>query len=85
MYDAIKERDIKLAAIFVTLTVFVTRFNISAGVLMNGFLLLLSACLLCFSTKRIFPLTTEIKIYLKVFLVFFFEYHSVHLVFRPDI
>ena len=51
MYDAIKERDIKLAAIFVTLTVFVTRFNISAGVLMNGFLLLLSACLLCFSTK----------------------------------
>ncbi len=71
MYDAIKERDIKLAAIFVTLTVFVTRFNISAGVLMNGFLLLLSTCLLCFSTKRIFPLTTEIKIYLKAFLVFF--------------
>ena len=45
MHSIHEDTKIKLLAFFVTVTLFVTRFDISKGLLMNGFLLFFCSCL----------------------------------------
>ncbi len=71
MSDILKERNVKFATVLVTITIFITRFAVLKGLILNGFLLLLCAFLLCLRFKQVPPLTEEIRGYLKAFLVFF--------------
>lgn len=71
MSDTMKEWEIKLLAVFVTLTIFVMRFSLTKGLLMNGFLLLLCIFRFCFLRKQVPLLSDDIKGYSKAFAVYF--------------
>ena len=71
MFEINSDRNVKLLAIFVTVTVFITRFDIATGLKLNIFLLLLCLFLSLFYKKQIRPLAEEINGYIKAFFVYF--------------
>ena len=71
MSDTMKEWEFKLLAVVVMLTLFVTRFDLAKGLLMNGFLLLVCIFRYCFLRKSAPVLSDEIKGYSKAFAVYF--------------
>ena len=71
MSQIMKHRTEKIFAVLVTLTIFVTRFDMSKGLLMNGFLLFLGACLLILWRKQIPPISKDIKGYLKAIAIYY--------------
>lgn len=61
----------KFLTILVTLTIFITRFDMGIGLSINGFLLFLYACLSFLYRKQISSLSNEIRGYIKCFFVYF--------------
>ncbi len=70
MLGFMKERNTLFASLFAVLTIFVTRFDIAKGLIMNGFLFLLCVCFFSLKYKNFATLTTEMKECLKAFMVF---------------
>ncbi len=70
MHSIHEDTKIKLLAFFVTVAIFITRFDISKGLLMNGFLLFFCSCLWLLRHKQMPPVSEEIKGYIKGFSVY---------------
>ncbi len=66
-----KEKFEKILAALVTITIFITRFDMVTGLSINGFLLFISAFFLCFKRNNLYPVPEEIKEYIKAFIIYF--------------
>ncbi len=66
-----KEKEKKILAALVIVTIFITRFDMVTGLSINGFLLFVCAYFSCFKRDYLYPVPKEIKEYVKGFIIYF--------------